>query len=112
MDMGPIKGEGEDLYFFDALDHPLDMETVARIGSGTEDLMLEVDHQRSFISVSTSSGDKVMEPETSKSIETSVENEANSENPEPFDAGDGGDGGICIRCIFMLAVDGWKKEWT
>jgi hypothetical protein len=78
--------KGEDLYFFDALDTSLDMETashgsplptttsastvfynqkyvsmsardtVAKIGSDTKDLMPEVDHQGDFISMSTSKG--------------------------------------------------------
>jgi hypothetical protein len=55
-------------------------DTVARTGSGTEDLTPEVDHQEDFISVFTSRGDKVIETEPSKAIETSVDNEANSKN--------------------------------
>jgi hypothetical protein len=80
-------------------------DTVARIGYGTEDLTSQVNHQGDFISASTSRGDKVMETEMSKSIETSVDSEANSENPKPFN-----DGGNMYPT--QLAHSGWTDKGT
>jgi hypothetical protein len=67
--------------------------------------MPEVDHQETFISASTSRGDKIVETETSKSIEMSVDNEANLENPEPLNA-DGGN----IYPMQLHARNGWVDK--
>jgi uncharacterized coiled-coil protein SlyX len=54
-----------------------ELETPMRSGAT---LLPEVDHQGDVIFVFTSRGDKVVETEPSKSVETSIDNETNSKN--------------------------------